>query len=394
MKNILSTDECKLIERLFKNSKGFTRKDANCQMDTDFTSNEIKQLDIFLGMFLQFISKEMNLQLLPSYSYARIYRKGSELHPHVDRKGSEIALTINISQTEPWDIYMKDVPIKQSPGDGLIYKGCELEHLRKPYGGDEYIQLMLFYVPTSSPNILNIKTLNQIKKIPILINEIFDVNEEFDVEIIDEDVLIIDGLFKDWTKVRDVFINAPAFNWRMPKETRNFIDYYDCRHFFGHEQKYPFADSVAKILEHVYECKFRTFFGENNALRTNWFKQINPKKSDWAQIHQDGQSRDEFTMITYLNTEEESSGGTSIFKDINKRDMDGHTGVDYWSKVPIEKLGRIINIEMKPNRTLIFKSNIPHAAWHPIDSFYDFPRHNMVFRIEKESRPIVLIKNT
>jgi hypothetical protein len=36
-------------------------------------------------------------------------------------------------------------------------------------------------------------TLNQIKKIPILINEIFDVNEEFDVEIIDEDVLVITG---------------------------------------------------------------------------------------------------------------------------------------------------------------------------------------------------------
>ena len=203
---------------------------------------------------------------------------------------------------------------------------------------------------------------------PILIDEVFAVNDELNIEIIDGDIVIIDNLFKDWTKVRDAFIDAPAFNWRMPEGTRNFIDYYDCRHYFMHEQKYGFTDAVANVLEHVHKCKFKkNRLGENNALRTNWFKQIKPKKSDWAQIHQDGQTPGEFTMITYLNTEEESSGGTSLFKTIKRIDMDGHTGMDYWSKVPKEKLGEIINIEMKPNRTIIFKSNVPHAAWHPID---------------------------
>jgi hypothetical protein len=219
---------------------------------------------------------------------------------------------------------------------------------------------------------------------PILIDDIFAINEEFSVEVIDDDIVVIDNLFKDWTKVRDVYIDAPAFNWKMPEGTRNFIDYYDCRHHFIHPQKYPFVDAVCKILEHVHKYKFKTYLGENNAHRTNWFKQIKPKTSDWAQIHQDGRTPGEFTMITYLNTEEECSGGTSLFKTMNTRDIDGHTGVNYWSKVPKEKLGKIINIEMKPNRTFIFKSDIPHAAWHPVDSFYDFPRHNIVFRLEKD----------
>jgi hypothetical protein len=390
IKKLLSEHECKLIEKILKNNKGVIRKDVNCQMDTDFTSNQIKQLDVFLGMFLYFMCKETNLELSPSYSYARIYRKGSELHPHVDRKGSEYALTINISQSEPWDIYMNDKPIRQNIGDGLIYKGCELKHSRTPYIGDEYIQLMLFYTQTCNNAFDSICKFRNITKLqntgPILIDDVFAVNEECSVEVIDENIVVINDMFKDWTKVRDVYINAPAFNWKMPEGTRNFIDYYDCRHHFIHHQRYPFVDTVCKILEHVHKKKFKGILGENNAMRTNWFKQIKPKTSDWSQIHQDGYTPEEYTMITFLNTEEESSGGTSLFKTMNKRDMDGHTGGDYWSKVPKEKLGKIINIEMKPNKTIIFKSDIPHAAWHPIDSFYDFPRHNIVFRIESETK--------
>ena len=400
IKNILSKDECKLIEKLLKKSDGFVRKDFECQMDTDFDDKGVSELNVLLGMFLYFMCKETHLELLPSYAYARIYRKGSVLVPHVDRKGSEFALTINIAQTEPWDIYIEDVPIRQNPGDGLLYTGCDTKHSRKPYHGDEYIQLMLFYTTSSINNKLGSNTNNcnfrNIKKIqntgPILIDDVFAVNDECNVEVIDEDIIVIDNMFKDWTKVRNVFIDAPAFNWKIPEGTRNFIDYYDCRHYLTHPQIYPFVDTVCKILEHVHKYKCRNILGENNALRTNWFKQIKPKKSDWAQIHQDGQTPGEFTMITYLNTEEESSGGTSLFKTIKRIDMDGHTGMDYWSKVPKEKLGEIIKIEMKPNRTIIFKSNVPHAAWHPIDSFYDFPRHNIVFRFEREREPVVVIK--
>ena len=222
------------------------------------------------------------------------------------------------------------------------------------------------------------------RTVPILFDEVFAVNDEFDVEVIDDDIVVIDNIFKDWTKIRDAYIDTPAFNWRMPKGTRNFIDYYDCRHTFSHEQKYPFIIPVNKVLEHVYKCKFVEILGENNGLRTNWFKQINPKRSEWSQIHHDGQVSGEYTMITFLNTEDECSGGTSFFKTMNKKYMDGHTGMDYWSSVPREKLGEIINIEMKPNRTVIFRSEIAHAAWHPVDSFYDFPRHNIVFRLGKQ----------
>lgn len=207
---------------------------------------------------------------------------------------------------------------------------------------------------------------------PLLINDVFSIYAEFNVEKID-DIIIIDNLFEDWSKVRQLFINTPALNWKMPEGTRNFIDYYDCRHYYKVHFGYPFIDPIKKIIKHVYGTEVKH---EDNGIRTNWFKQIIPKKSNWAQIHQDWtEPGKEFTMITFLNTENECSGGTSFFKDI--KEMDGHTGMDYWSK--ISKVNPL-NIEMKPGRTIIFPSEIPHAAWHPIDSFYDFPRLNMVCR--------------
>ena len=207
---------------------------------------------------------------------------------------------------------------------------------------------------------------------PVLINEVFAINDDVHIEQIG-DCIIIDNLFKDYVKIREAFIDAPAFNWKIPKGTRNFIDYYDCRHFFSHYEGFPFTDCIRKIIEHVWSRDTQL---QRHGIRTNWFKQINPKISDWSEVHIDASHKGEYTMITTLNTLEECSGGTSLFTDLDH--IDGHKGLTYWSK--LKNHGTPLNIEMKPGRTIIFPSEIPHAAWHPIDSFYDFPRLNMVCR--------------
>jgi hypothetical protein len=207
---------------------------------------------------------------------------------------------------------------------------------------------------------------------PVLLNEVFAVNGDIHIEKVGN-VIVFDNFFKDWTKIRNVFIDAPAFNWKMPEGTRNFIDYYDCRHFYKVHFGFPFQNIIPRIIKKVYGVQT---IMEDNGIRTNWFKQINPKTSDWAQIHKDSDPGEEFTMITCLNTAEESSGGTSFFEGLES--IDGHTGKTYWSN--LKNYGTPVNIEMKPGRTIIFPSEIPHAAWHPIDSFYDFPRLNIVCR--------------
>ena len=51
----------------------------------------------------------LGMELVPSYCYARIYMKGSEMMRHVDRDSSVYACTINLNSSHSgWPIYLED----------------------------------------------------------------------------------------------------------------------------------------------------------------------------------------------------------------------------------------------------------------------------------------------
>ncbi len=93
-----------------------------------------------------------NLKLIPSYTYARIYKKGDELKRHKDRFNCEISTTMNLGG-DPWPIYLdptgeknkKGIQVDLEPGDMLVYSGCELEHWRNKFKGEECVQVFLHY---------------------------------------------------------------------------------------------------------------------------------------------------------------------------------------------------------------------------------------------------------
>jgi len=98
------------------------------------------------------MEKETKLKLYPSYSYARVYKKGDELKRHKDRFSCEISTTMNLGGGD-WPIYlepsgkegMKGVKVNLKPGDMLVYRGCDLQHWREKFKGKEYIQVFLHY---------------------------------------------------------------------------------------------------------------------------------------------------------------------------------------------------------------------------------------------------------
>jgi len=98
-------------------------------------------------------------ELLPTYSYVRIYQPGEDLKPHVDRPACEVSVTVNVANKgELSPIYIQYANNKESkhllnPGDAVIYKGCEATHWRyvmKP--GQLNVQFMLHYVDKHGPN--------------------------------------------------------------------------------------------------------------------------------------------------------------------------------------------------------------------------------------------------
>ena len=98
------------------------------------------------------MEKTTGLKLYPSYTYARVYKKGDVLKRHKDRFSCEVSTTVNLGGDD-WPIYlepsgqegMKGIKIDLKPGDMLVYSGCELEHWREKFKGKECVQVFLHY---------------------------------------------------------------------------------------------------------------------------------------------------------------------------------------------------------------------------------------------------------
>lgn len=100
------------------------------------------------------MEKKSGVKLVPTYSYARIYKHGDVLHRHKDRPSCEISTTINLGG-EPWSIFLEGIQIDLEPGDMLMYRGCELEHWRDAFEGENCVQVFLHYNDASNPNSLD-----------------------------------------------------------------------------------------------------------------------------------------------------------------------------------------------------------------------------------------------
>jgi len=101
------------------------------------------------------------LQLLPQYTYWRLYQKNNILERHRDRESCEISTTIclgyDVSDVDQsvypdydWAMYVEsndgsEIPIHMKPGDMIIYRGCDVDHWRDKFLGKNHAQLFMHY---------------------------------------------------------------------------------------------------------------------------------------------------------------------------------------------------------------------------------------------------------
>jgi hypothetical protein len=128
-------------------------------------------METLLMKMLPVMKKETGLDLIPTYSYSRIYKNGDILKRHKDRPSCEISTTLNLGG-EPWPIFIdgtgadsvideyKQIHKPNAPpgtkvlldvGDMLVYSGCELEHWREPFEGNTCAQVFLHYNHVNGP---------------------------------------------------------------------------------------------------------------------------------------------------------------------------------------------------------------------------------------------------
>ena len=128
-------------------------------------------METLMVKVMPIMKKETGLELIPTYSYARLYKKGDKLKRHKDRPSCEVSCTLNLGG-DPWPIFIdgtgadtvideyKNIHKPNAPkgtkvllevGDMLVYSGCELEHWREPFEGDVCGQVFLHYNHVNGP---------------------------------------------------------------------------------------------------------------------------------------------------------------------------------------------------------------------------------------------------
>ena len=128
-------------------------------------------METLMMKVLPVMQQHTGLNLIPTYTYTRAYKKGDILNRHKDRPSCEISTTINLGG-DPWPIFIdptgadnvvdeykglhkpgapKGISYLLKPGDMIIYSGCELEHWREPFRGKLCGQVFLHYNHANGP---------------------------------------------------------------------------------------------------------------------------------------------------------------------------------------------------------------------------------------------------
>ena len=160
MKDVLEPEYCqKAIKYFFElyNSNQLT-KDEQCPLSDSVYGDSF--FDKLLEELAPFFSEISGKQLIPTYSYARIYRTGETLKFHRDRPACEYSATINLGFSgQNWPIFFNKKDTAEhgtklclEPGDAVLYKGCDIYHWREEYKGEWQCQIFLHYVDANGPH--------------------------------------------------------------------------------------------------------------------------------------------------------------------------------------------------------------------------------------------------
>jgi|TARA_R110001583_G_scaffold134727_3_gene286444 hypothetical protein len=147
MRNIISEELAEFLGLYFLNLPNFSKGNLSDHQTMNTPSYDSEAItETLLVMILKRLEEESGLELHPTYSYLRVYKKGDELPFHTDRPACEISCTINLKQSHPWPIHMDGEELILHPGDGCIYKGMEVNHGRYEFEGDYCVQVFCHYV--------------------------------------------------------------------------------------------------------------------------------------------------------------------------------------------------------------------------------------------------------
>jgi len=115
-------------------------------------------MDTLLDLFHSVAETFSGLELFPTFSDLRVYGRGAIVNPHTQRPAGEVTLSVNVGcdATKIWPFYLGTrhglQAVSLTPGDGVLYFGCESPHWRGEFEGEYQVQAFFHYVNRRGPN--------------------------------------------------------------------------------------------------------------------------------------------------------------------------------------------------------------------------------------------------
>lgn len=206
-------------------------------------------------------------------------------------------------------------------------------------------------------------------------------------------IIIIENFYKFPDRVRELIQRLPHPIWkRHPRETKNFIEYMDCRTRFD-TFWYGYSYKIADIVRYTWDIEVE----RQHDIVTNNFLAIQPHP-EGSIPHPHSDSWNVVATVIYLNLSNESSGGTAFY--LNKQlnithaaddpehyldqlkkihvDDNIEDGRDYFLQGPKRYWELMDMIPMEYNRAIVYPGLYFHGALHKAGSWQAYPRLNQV----------------
>lgn len=135
----------------------YSRESEDAQVPSAAAFYADPLMETLLELTLPTVNRLSGADLLPTYSYLRVYPQGTLLNPHTDREACEITLSINLGGAgqQPWPLFLATNQGIQrlllGRGDGVMFRGQNCPHWRGELRNEHAAQAFLHFVDANGP---------------------------------------------------------------------------------------------------------------------------------------------------------------------------------------------------------------------------------------------------
>lgn len=188
-----------------------------------------------------------------------------------------------------------------------------------------------------------------------VVDDLFETHDDYNIVSYNNGILIVDNWYKNYDSIIEILMNTPVPRWKWTEGSRNFVDYYDCRHmipvFWSTNKTKQNLQPYYKLLSTFFNIN--TFNITNNLYEFNYYKNIKSNVPNTLQHfpHVDY----DINCLIYLD--KICSGGTAIYE-INSLFNEEEKNLLF----DISGFGKEV-IQSKPNRMVMFSGKRYHGGY-------------------------------